>query len=100
MLCCSPCLSFTTWSTKPPDGYTRSGPQDELLGAFESGHVTRPRRRKRTRSARAATEPAARTMSWDLRLATAWPEWSGAAMVAVLTFLAFMRVLDNDFVNW
>lgn len=39
-------------------------------------------------------------MSWDLRLATAWPEWSGAVVVAVLTFLAFTRVFDNDFVNW
>jgi protein O-mannosyl-transferase len=39
-------------------------------------------------------------MSWDLRRATAWPEWVGAIVVGVLTFLAFARVLDNDFVNW
>jgi Flp pilus assembly protein TadD len=45
-------------------------------------------------------ESGARTASWALRLATAWPEWSGAAVVAVLTFLAFIKVFDNDFVNW
>jgi tetratricopeptide (TPR) repeat protein len=62
--------------------------------------MTRPRRRKPSSRARGSTDPAARAVSWDLRLVTAWPEWSGAAVVAVFTFLAFIRVFDNDFVNW
>src|ERR1700730_7297106 len=67
---------------------------------LDGAHMTRPRRKKPIRRARGGAAPAARAKSWDLRLATAWPEWGGAILVAVLTFLAFARILDNDFVNW
>src|SRR6266849_9644368 len=52
----------------------RSGPSRPLDGV----HVTRPRRRPSGGKTRAGARTGAPALSWDARLATAWPEWTGA----------------------